>query len=127
MATEKNLERAHAKWAKMKGWKVKKITGDRGTFDRIYIKGGVTCWIEWKQPGGRLSHHQEVEYEDLIEHNAYANVFDNLEDAKTWLNHLDPANRPKTIAYDYSRGEDHTVIIAESIKNELIDNVTLKN
>lgn len=94
--TEKNIERAHAKWAKMKGWKVKKITGDNGTFDRIYIKGGVTAWIEWKQPGGTMSHHQEVEWKDLLDHGAYAAVFDNLEAGKNWLNNLDPELRAMT-------------------------------
>lgn len=89
---EKHIEKAHRKWAVIKGWKVKKLTspGQRGCFDRIYIKMGVHAWIEWKQPGGVLSVHQEEELADLLAHGANAAVFDNLEDGKAWLNGLDP-------------------------------------
>lgn len=89
---EKTVERGFTKWAKAHGWKVKKgmSTGNKGTFDRIYMKNGVTAWIEWKHPDGdgELSHHQEVEWKDLIAHGANAMVFDNQEDAKEWLSGL---------------------------------------
>ena len=87
---EKNIERAHAKWAKLRGWKVKKVTGDVGTLDRIYMKGGVTVWIEWKQPGGKLSKPQEVEMQDLWDHGIPAIDCDNIDDGKAWLNSHDP-------------------------------------
>ena len=89
---EKNIEKAHVKWAKLKGWKVRKITSphENGAFDRLYIKMGLHAWIEWKQPGGVLSKIQEIEYQDLLDHGAHAAVFDNLEDGKSWLNGLDP-------------------------------------
>lgn len=104
---EKQIEKAHRKWARIKGWKVRKVTSpnENGAFDRIYIKMGIHVWIEWKQPGGVLSKVQEIEWQDLLDHGANAAWFDNLQDGKDYLNSLDP----------------------DMIKNRIIDNVTLSS
>lgn len=95
MATEKTAERGFNSWAKGEGWKVKKTVspGRKGTFDRVYIKMGVHAWIEWKHPDGtgELSHHQEVEFQELLDHGAHAAVFDDQLAARRWLKNLDPS------------------------------------
>lgn len=87
MANEKKIERTACRIAAASGWKVKKIVtpGRRGSFDRLFIKEGRHVWIEFKDPAGKPSKLQLVEYGDLIAHGAEAHFCDNLEDAREIL------------------------------------------
>lgn len=89
---EKRIEKAFNMWAKSKGWMHRKYVtpGKKGAFDRIYHKMGVTAYIEWKQPGGEMSVHQIETQEELHAHQIPAECFDNTQDAKVWLDSLDP-------------------------------------
>ena len=48
---ESKLERDAKEWAEDNGWLTMKYRGERGYPDRIFIKRGVTVWIELKVPG----------------------------------------------------------------------------
>lgn len=85
---EKKIERDTVRVAELDGWYVKKITtpGRRGSFDRLFIKGGKHIWIEFKDPDGEPSELQIKEHAKLIAHGAEAHFCDNYQEGKTILN-----------------------------------------
>jgi len=89
---ERDIERTACKRAEDQGWYQKKITspGRRGTLDRIFHKGGVTVYIEVKQPGGALSPHQHQEMRLLDEHGIPNAVAYTTNEALTFLGKHDP-------------------------------------
>lgn len=85
---EKKIERDTVRVAEQNDWYVKKIVtpGRRGSFDRLFIKGGKHIWIEFKDPDGEPSELQIKEHAKLIAHGAEAHFCDNYQEGKTILN-----------------------------------------
>jgi len=54
---ESQIERAVCKHAKSTGWLVFKFVSPshNGVPDRIFLKNGITIFVEFKRPGGKLS------------------------------------------------------------------------
>jgi hypothetical protein len=74
-------------WAELRGWwqiKVETPTMN-GVPDHVYVRRGITRWVEWKKPGGELRGQQEERIAELLAHGAEVRVFDNIEDFKAWM------------------------------------------
>jgi hypothetical protein len=84
---ESKLERKSAAWAQSQGWLTMKYTGERGYPDRIFIKEGVTVWIELKREGEEPTRVQYYQMKRLKDRGAYAYWTDSLEGLQTILEH----------------------------------------
>lgn len=84
---EKKIERDSVRTAEHHDWYVKKIVtpGRRGSFDRLFIKNGRHVWIEFKDPHGVISSHQDTEWRKLIDHGAEAHFCDSYQQCKDIL------------------------------------------
>jgi len=89
---EKAIEKAACKWAEEHGWYHRKMKhpGTRGALDRIFHKLAKTVYIEFKQPGGRLSIHQLNEIKELETHFIQYAVVESVKSAKDFLTLCDP-------------------------------------
>lgn len=90
--SEKHIEKKAVQRAKGREWKSRKNSSpsQRGALDRIFHKHGVTAYIEFKQPGGKLSELQKIEMRELDAHYIPNACFDNADDAVAWLEAIDP-------------------------------------
>jgi hypothetical protein len=89
---EKAIEKKACQRAKDRGWKVRKNSSpsQKGALDRIFHKQGMTCYIEFKAPGGEATELQKIEMAELDDQQIPNACFDNVEDAVVWLDQLDP-------------------------------------
>jgi len=74
-------------WATLRGWMNVgiKLATENGWPDHVYIRRGVTRWVEWKKPGGSLDPLQIERIQQMLDHGAEVRVFDNLQDFKEWM------------------------------------------
>lgn len=87
---ESRLEKDSKEWADYNGWLTMKYTGERGYPDRLFIKGGVTVWIEFKAPGKKPSIIQAYRIKKLKEAGALAFWAPSLKEVTIILNGYDP-------------------------------------
>ena len=87
MSLEKVIEREVCRIAKQSGWLSHKV-GTSGFPDRVFIRDGIHVWIEFKQPGGRLSTLQKAIIKEMQDHGAYAFVCRSKDEALTVLNEV---------------------------------------
>lgn len=85
--SESDIKSDANKWATLRGWMNVgiKLATENGWPDHIYIRRGVTRWVEWKKPDGSLQANQIERIETMLEHGAEVRVFDNIEDFKAWM------------------------------------------
>ena len=84
MATEKSIEMKVVRWAKLAGWLVLKMNPawNKGVPDRMFLgPGGVTVFIEFKKPGGKVAPLQLYYNEWLKQLGHHAHILDNYDDA----------------------------------------------
>lgn len=82
--SEKSIETKVCKYAESKGWIVYKFVspGNRSVPDRIFFKKGLTMFIEFKKPGGKLTVLQSKTIKRLSDEGFLVFVCDNIEDGK---------------------------------------------
>lgn len=81
---ESLIEGANCLYAESRGWTVLKLDGggSNGKPDRVYLRAGVTMFIEYKRKGEHLKPLQEYWRRVLIGQGFDHHVVDNLEDGK---------------------------------------------
>lgn len=79
---ESTIEKACSNWAKNNGWLVYKFSSpnQKGVPDRLFIKGGVTVYVEFKAPSKQPTKYQLHTINKMRLHGAVVHVIDNLED-----------------------------------------------
>jgi hypothetical protein len=89
---ESTIERTVTLHAKRLGWISLKLSGahDRGKPDRMYLRRGVTVFIEFKAPGKLPTALQNKWIKDLREAGFKATWIDNFEDGKKFFTGLEP-------------------------------------
>lgn len=85
-ATEKKIR----EYAIAVGWWVAKFVspGKRGVPDRVFIRQGVTLWMEVKREGKEPTTQQQTRHEEMRRHGAIVVWCDTFEQAKEWLDLL---------------------------------------
>ena len=88
---EVDIEASVCRWAERNGWLVAKLQwiGDTGWPDRTFIKNGIVAWIEFKKPGGRVSKKQRYRIQQMRDHGANVDIFDDSLVAISWLRVLE--------------------------------------
>lgn len=78
---ERGLEDKAIKLAQSRGWLVRKVKwlGRRGAPDRVFIKHGITIWVEFKQLNKDLRVQQNREVTRMRDHGAHVVRIDRLE------------------------------------------------
>jgi len=106
---EKNIEKKACQRAKDRGWKHRKNSSpsQKGALDRIFHKQGMTCYIEFKAPGGEATELQKIEMAELDEQQIPNACFDNVEDAVAWLDQLDPGRHAAVSATTGRSSQGH--------------------
>jgi Holliday junction resolvase len=91
-ARESAIERAVCAKARREGHLVLKLSapGYRGQPDRMFLKDGKACFIEFKAPGKKPTALQMKWMNDLTDAGFRAACHDNVEEALTWLNTTTP-------------------------------------
>ena len=84
---ESRIEAAACKWARSAGWLTIKV-GHSGFPDRIFIREGCHVWIEFKQPGGRLSPLQRTRISQLMRENVPVYVCRSKNEVKKCLSEI---------------------------------------
>lgn len=89
---EKYIEKKTCQRARDRGWKVRKNSSpnQRAALDRIFHKEGMTCYIEFKSPGGRATELQKIEMQELTDQLIPNLCCDNVDEAVAFLDSLDP-------------------------------------
>ena len=87
---ESHIERAVCVWAKADGWLVFKFSSPslRGVPDRMFIKDGLTVFIEFKAPHKKPTPLQTATMAKMARYGAKVAWFDNSADAIDWLRDL---------------------------------------
>ena len=85
---ESKVEAEIRKYAKSRGWWVAKFVspGLRGVPDRIFIRNGVTVFLEVKRPGEEPTLQQRKRHTDMRQYGARVYWVDSLADAMEVLN-----------------------------------------
>ena len=85
--SEAEIELPVVAWAEKEGWFVRKLQwiGRWGAPDRVFIKGGVVCFIEFKRPGAKPRPSQRGELRRMKKAGAAVAWFDDVEKAIQWL------------------------------------------
>ena len=78
---ESDIEKFVCNFAKDKNWLVYKFVspGCRGVPDRIFMKDGEMFFVEFKQPGGKLSALQHRRIKDIAAAGFHVYVIANIE------------------------------------------------
>lgn len=83
---EKTIEARVTKWAKQEGWLCEKVKfGNGGYPDRIYMKNGITAFIEFKRPGKKPTPLQLERIRELNAHAIHAIWTSSSDHAIEWL------------------------------------------
>lgn len=88
MRPEEKIEKRFVKKIEELGYKALKfeVHGMKGAPDRIILgPEGQICFIEFKQPGGRVSHHQTHFIRMLLALGHRASIQDNWKEALEWV------------------------------------------
>ena len=85
---ESTIEKAVNKHARALGWLAYKFTSpsNRGVPDSLYIKDGLTLYIEFKAPGKQPTALQTEVIKRFRNHGAIVHVIDNKEEGKGVFN-----------------------------------------
>lgn len=88
---EKDIEKKVSEYAKKLGWLGTKLNSEsaRGWPDRLYVRNGVTVFIEFKRKGGRISALQKKRMYDLKQQNMRAYTVWNVEEGKDLFDNLE--------------------------------------
>ena len=78
---ESYIERSVVAAAKKNGWFVRKVewVGHVGAPDRVFIRGGLVLWVEFKAPGKKPRPTQVLEHEQMTKHGARVFVVDDVD------------------------------------------------
>jgi hypothetical protein len=81
---EKQIEKKVCDHAKQRGWKVYKFTSpnNRSVPDRLFLKGGIARFIEFKREGCKPTPGQAREIELIREKGFRVDVIDNVRDGE---------------------------------------------
>ena len=81
---ESKIEKQCVNWAKDNGWLSFKFVSpcNRGVPDRMFLKQGKTVFVEFKQPGGKISTLQRRQIERLRAWDFKVFIIDSLEGFK---------------------------------------------
>jgi hypothetical protein len=81
---ESTIEKKVTKYAESLGWWSSKFTSpsNRGVPDHLYLKNGVTVFIEYKQLGKQLRTLQEFRIRQMRDHGATVHVVDSINAGK---------------------------------------------
>ncbi|MEN6567163.1 MAG: VRR-NUC domain-containing protein [Veillonellales bacterium] len=83
---ESEIQSAIREYLRWHGWFVVKIHQSlgsvKGIADLYALKNGRSAWIEVKTPKGRLSEHQELFREDVVNHGGVYMVARSVDDVK---------------------------------------------
>lgn len=91
---ESTIEKKGVEWATANGWLTMKYTGERSYPDRIFIKDGVTVWVEFKTLDEAPSPAQNYRIRKLRGAGAKAYWTNSLDGLKLILNfYNDPTTR----------------------------------
>lgn len=79
---ESTIEINCSNWAKANGWLGFKFSSpqQRGVCDRLYIKNGLTVYVEFKTPGKHPTKYQLHIMNKMREQGAIVHVIDNMAD-----------------------------------------------
>lgn len=79
---ESTIEMNCSKWAKNNGWLGFKFSSpqQRGVPDRLYIKNGLTVYVEFKAQGKHATKYQLHNIQKMESYGAIVHIIDNLED-----------------------------------------------
>ena len=79
---ESTIEISCSRWAKNNGWLGFKFSSpqQRGVPDRLYIKSGLTVYVEFKAFGKNATKYQLHTIKKMREHGVNVYIIDNLED-----------------------------------------------
>jgi len=78
---ESSLEAKAIKLAKENGWLTYKFTSsERGVPDRVFIKDGLTVFVEFKKKGEKLKELQKYQQKKILDQRVPALCFDNIAD-----------------------------------------------
>lgn len=88
---EKDIEKKVSEYAKKLGWLGAKLNSEsaRGWPDRLYVRNGVTVFIEFKRKGGRISALQKKRLHDLEQQNMRAYTVWTVEEGKELFDNLE--------------------------------------
>jgi hypothetical protein len=86
-ALESDIEKDCTDWARGQGWLTMKYTGERGYPDRIFVREGVTVWVELKREGKEPTKFQYHQIKQLLNNGAHAYWTDSLEGLQDILGH----------------------------------------
>ena len=77
---ESFIEKTVTAYARGKGWLAFKFSspGNKAVPDRLYIKGGLTIYIEFKAPNKKPTKLQAHTHKKMIEHGAKVFVVDSI-------------------------------------------------
>lgn len=78
---EATIERAVCDYAKRRGWLAYKFTSpaNRAVPDRMFVRGGVVLFVEFKSPGKKPTKLQAHEHDKLRAAGAWVFVVDNVD------------------------------------------------
>lgn len=90
MIRESYIEQKVCEYAKKLGWLALKFTspGNNGMPDRMFLKAGVTVFVEFKAPGKVSTPIQERQQERLRRFGFQVVVIDSIESGKAFVNSL---------------------------------------
>ena len=85
---ESTIEKAVNKYARSLGWLAYKFTSpsNRGVPDALYIKDGLTIYVEFKAPGKQLRPLQAEVIKRFRANGAIVHVIDSIEQGKEVFN-----------------------------------------
>lgn len=80
---EIEIEQPASRYAESRGWfeiKIEKAS-KRAFPDRLYIRHGLTIYVEYKAPGEKPTEQQLLRHKELRNHGAFVYVIDTMKDA----------------------------------------------
>lgn len=91
---ESAIENRVVRWAKDRGWRVRKMNGlgDRSWPDRLFVGPGVMAFIEFKRKGEEPTELQSDTLETLQRYGHRAGWTDSSDDAIAWLREIQREN-----------------------------------
>lgn len=87
---ESKVEKEIREYAEATGWWQAKFVSPskKAVPDRVFIRGGVTLWMEVKRPGEEPTRQQYYRMKEMKQHGAIVCWVDSFKSAKEWLDLL---------------------------------------
>lgn len=84
---ESVLQQKATEYAISRGWFSRKVSwmGRRGAPDKLFARGGLAVFVEFKQKGKKPNKQQEREIARMQEAGLWVVVFDDLETARAFF------------------------------------------